>query len=479
MGDENDFDDDDFSDDGDEENEDGVGTVQEDEVEWETATMVKKEEGADDMPSLEIKEGGERPHTLVKQEPGFVKPEPGVKAEGGAFLSTSSMSSSSFMQPGPATEWSVQGHLTSHQIAQRSLDSHKMDNMNAAVDVAALKAKSTVKNDAASKQRRAKLRKAQQQWYVRAAKKNPWLDPRHKPDPRDFVESQGIIPELQNVVSTVKLGCRLDLRKIAMALPNVEFDNGKRRTGAVVRCRIKDEEFPSSKMLRATITIFSTGQMRCMGLRNEYYSLKASRRVARKVQKLGYPVVFRDFRVSGLTATVDIKFPIYNLEKLSLENEDELCSEYEPDFFSGVKFKLDDPELTAQVFASGKITFLGAKTREDIYTAFKRLYGVLREFQQRQFVEEKNKQARLEREALIAASSSSRSSSSNNFITTNSSSLSHTATHTSSSSHSLPYSQPSYNSNQSQWGNQPIPLTSPYIQGGLFGTGLNGVAKRG
>ncbi|CAB1459779.1 unnamed protein product [Pleuronectes platessa] len=49
-------------------------------------------------------------------------------------------------------------------------------------------------------------------------------------------ESSGIVPQLQNIVSTVNLGCKLDLKTIALRARNAEY-NPKRFAAVIMRIR--------------------------------------------------------------------------------------------------------------------------------------------------------------------------------------------------------------------------------------------------
>ena len=59
-----------------------------------------------------------------------------------------------------------------------------------------------------------------------------------------------IIPQLQNIVSTVNMGVKLDLKKIALHARNVEF-NPKRFAAVIMRIREP----------RTTALIFSSGEI--------------------------------------------------------------------------------------------------------------------------------------------------------------------------------------------------------------------------
>ncbi|XP_072616582.1 TATA box-binding protein-like 2 [Vulpes vulpes] len=67
-------------------------------------------------------------------------------------------------------------------------------------------------------------------------------------------ECSGIVPQLQNIVSTVNLACKLDLKKIALHAKNAEY-NPKRFAAVIMRIREP----------RTTALIFSSGKMVCTG----------------------------------------------------------------------------------------------------------------------------------------------------------------------------------------------------------------------
>jgi TATA-box binding protein (TBP) (component of TFIID and TFIIIB) len=80
-------------------------------------------------------------------------------------------------------------------------------------------------------------------------------------------------------VSTVNLGCQLDLKRIALQARNAEY-NPKRFAAVIMRIRNP----------RTTALIFGSGKMVCTGAKSEEDSLQAARRYARVIQKLGFPV---------------------------------------------------------------------------------------------------------------------------------------------------------------------------------------------
>jgi transcription initiation factor TFIID TATA-box-binding protein len=159
---------------------------------------------------------------------------------------------------------------------------------------------------------------------------------------------EGIVPTLQNIVATVNLDCRLDLKTIALHARNAEY-NPKRFAAVIMR--IRDP--------KTTALIF------------------ASRKYARIVQKLGFEAKFSEFKIQNIVGSCDVKFPI-RLEGLAYSHGQ--FSSYEPELFPGLIYRMIKPKVVLLIFVSGKIVLTGAKVREEIYTAFNTIYTVLCEF---------------------------------------------------------------------------------------------------
>ena len=62
-----------------------------------------------------------------------------------------------------------------------------------------------------------------------------------------------------------------------------------------------------------------------------------------------------------------MEFPIA-LENLS--NDHTTFSNYEPEIFPGLIYRMVEPKIVLLIFASGKIVLTGAKKRDEILLAF-------------------------------------------------------------------------------------------------------------
>lgn len=177
----------------------------------------------------------------------------------------------------------------------------------------------------------------------------------------------GVEPVVQNVVATVNLCLKLDLKNIAMRARNAEY-NPKRFAAVIMR--IRDP--------KTTALIFSTGKLVITGARSEEDARLSARKFAKIVRKLGYDEVkFADFGLHNLVASADARFPV-RLEALGHAHAN--YAHYEPELFPGLVYRMLDPKLALLIFVSGKVVITGAKSRDDLYDAFNKIYPVLLQF---------------------------------------------------------------------------------------------------
>ncbi|KAG6405908.1 hypothetical protein SASPL_133502 [Salvia splendens] len=213
----------------------------------------------------------------------------------------------------------------------------------------------------------------------------------------------GIVPTLQNIVSTVNLDCKLDLKSIALQARNAEYNPkivylcdlvlnflrgivliciyfiltlGCFQRFAAVIMRIREP--------KTTALIFASGKMVCTGAKNEAQSKLAARKYARVIQKLGFPAKFKDFKIQNIVGSCDVKFPI-RLEGLALAHRafssvGDSFACYEPELFPGLIYRMKQPKIVLLIFVSGKIVLTGAKVRDETYAAFENIYPVLTGF---------------------------------------------------------------------------------------------------
>jgi len=174
-------------------------------------------------------------------------------------------------------------------------------------------------------------------------------------------------PRLQNVISTMNLQTFLDLKTIALSARNAEY-NPKRFAAVVIR--IRDP--------KTTALIFQSGKVVLTGNRNPDLAKIAAKKYVRIIRKVGYPEAkFSEFKVQNIQGTAGVPFQV-KLEALAEEHYD--YSNFEPDLFSGLIYRMIDPKVVLTIFVSGKVVLTGGRTPEDIYKAFENIYPVLLQF---------------------------------------------------------------------------------------------------
>jgi transcription initiation factor TFIID TATA-box-binding protein len=183
-------------------------------------------------------------------------------------------------------------------------------------------------------------------------------------------------PRIVNIVSMFDLGCDLNLREIALKCSNSEY-NPQRINAVIMR----------KKNPKTAALIFQTGKVICLGAQDEEASKKAAKLYARDIRdNLVINVVFKNFKIINIVATCDVKFHVklsrlnaklaYELSKKNLEEN--VC--YEPENFPGLIYHMGNPKLCILIFDSGKINFVGAKNRDDIYKALKNIYPLVKKY---------------------------------------------------------------------------------------------------
>ena len=173
-----------------------------------------------------------------------------------------------------------------------------------------------------------------------------------------------ILPFIENIVSTANFGCLLNLREIALQAKNAEY-NPKRFSAVIMK--IKEP--------KTTALIFSTGKIVCLGAKTEEDSKKACKKFGKIIKSLGYPAIFKEFKIENIVGSIDVKFNI-SLMKLNFYIAKNFNSQirryivYQPEVFPGLIYRMIEPKIVLLIFNSGKIVLTGGKYRNEIYLFF-------------------------------------------------------------------------------------------------------------
>uniref|UniRef100_A0AC11DGK8 TATA-box binding protein like 1 n=1 Tax=Ovis aries TaxID=9940 RepID=A0AC11DGK8_SHEEP len=155
-----------------------------------------------------------------------------------------------------------------------------------------------------------------------------------------------------------KTRCHLNLRKIALEGANVIY---KRDVGKVLMKLRKP---------RITATIWSSGKIICTGATSEEEAKFGARRLARSLQKLGFQVIFTDFKVVNVLAVCNMPFEI-RLPEFTKNNRPH--ASYEPELHPAVCYRIKSLRATLQIFSTGSITVTGPNVKA-VASAVEQIY---------------------------------------------------------------------------------------------------------
>ena len=158
------------------------------------------------------------------------------------------------------------------------------------------------------------------------------------------------VPSVENVVSTFTIDTKnnFKLHDIASKCGNSEY-NPRRFNGLIMR----------TKNPKCTSMIFRNGKVIMTGLRSETESRLSSRKIIKKINKLGMcrMSIKKEVETCNVLGTVYTRIRL-NLESMNMTED----SQYEPDTFPGLVYRMKNPKSTFLVFNNGKVVITGARS---------------------------------------------------------------------------------------------------------------------
>ena len=169
--------------------------------------------------------------------------------------------------------------------------------------------------------------------------------------------------DVVNIVVSSDLEHPVPLEKMAAGLKNTEY-NPEQFPGLVLR--IKDP--------KTTALIFSSGKIVSTGARSLEQVEASLQRIIEAVAKVGVKVTIKPkIAVQNLVASGTINANL-NLNRLAMKLPN---TEYEPEQFPGLVFKLMDARATFLLFGNGKVVCTGTKSPDEVGVAIEKLVKVL------------------------------------------------------------------------------------------------------
>ncbi len=165
--------------------------------------------------------------------------------------------------------------------------------------------------------------------------------------------------KVQNIVATTSLGKSVPLTKLARTQSNTEY-NPEQFPGLVLRI----------KKPKSAVLVFSSGNLVCTGTKSVAQVKEVIEQVIKQLRKINVKVTEKPkITVQNIVASGSIDLKL-NLNFLALELEN---TEYEPEQFPGLVYKLIEPNATFLLFSNGKLVCTGTKNKKQLEDSIKQL----------------------------------------------------------------------------------------------------------
>ncbi len=175
----------------------------------------------------------------------------------------------------------------------------------------------------------------------------------------------GVKTQVQNIVLSVTYeDVKFNLERLARSLDEARYD---------------PEVFPGiaykSMDPKASFLIFSSGKMNCVGAKSMNDAKLAIKKLTRKLKKVGVKIKSEpQVKVQNIVASFDFGRE-FDLERIARTFDN---TEYEPEVFPGLVFRLEEPKVVVLLFVSGKGVCAGAKSMADIKRAGAKIIKLLK-----------------------------------------------------------------------------------------------------
>jgi len=164
---------------------------------------------------------------------------------------------------------------------------------------------------------------------------------------------------IENIVASAALNVEIPLEKIVSKAEGMEYE---------------PEQFPGLVYRlakpKAAALIFGSGKIVCTGARSIKDVNAVFKKVVSIVERSGskVPKSFK-IQVENIVASARLNAKL-NLDTIAFNLE---SSEYEPEQFPGLVYRMKNPKVAFLLFGSGKIVCTGARSVNDVSVAVKKV----------------------------------------------------------------------------------------------------------
>ena len=165
------------------------------------------------------------------------------------------------------------------------------------------------------------------------------------------------------MTATTDLGCVLNLKNIALQLPNSTYNDINGRCFGL-NLKLKNP--------KATARIFHTGKVVCLVTKLQSELEKVGHEIVRLLAPCS--AKFTGFIINNMVGSCDVGCKL-DLEKLY----ETIGGKYEPELFPALQYNTQN-KITLLIFHSGKMVATGAKQKHDLDDAHAFIFPLLQKF---------------------------------------------------------------------------------------------------
>ena len=161
-----------------------------------------------------------------------------------------------------------------------------------------------------------------------------------------------VYTKTQNVVVSASLNRELPLERLAAKLERADY-NPETFPGLILKI-----DAP-----KASALLFSSGKIICTGTKSLREARSAIDAIVKKLEAINLKVKGEpEIEVQNMVASGDVGGKL-NLNEIIIKFEN---TEYDPEQFPGLVYKLPNSHITFLLFGTGKIVITGAKSEKEI-----------------------------------------------------------------------------------------------------------------
>ena len=162
-----------------------------------------------------------------------------------------------------------------------------------------------------------------------------------------------------NIVVSTSLKHDIPLEKMAATLSNTEY-NPEQFPGLVIRV----------KEPKTSALIFSSGKVVCTGARSMDKVEESIKKIIKSLEKINVKITIKpEIKIQNIVASGSVGMD-FNLNTLAMKLEN---TEYEPEQFPGLVYKLAAAKATFLLFSNGKVVCTGTKSEKEVHAALDKL----------------------------------------------------------------------------------------------------------